>query len=100
MQAPGGNETELAKLVEGSFHGIEGMCLAGKNAILIQEMAAYLGQIAVARRAHGADDLITALVAAEVEGEKLEEWEILGFCMLLLVAGNETTTNLIGNILN
>ena len=37
---------------------------------------------------------------AEVEGEKLEEWEILGFCILLLIAGNETTTNLIGNILN
>jgi cytochrome P450 len=44
--------------------------------------------------------LITALVDAEIEGEKLEEWEILGFCMLLLIAGNETTTNLIGNILN
>jgi cytochrome P450 family 109 len=66
----------------------------------IQEMVAYFGHIAVARRAHGADDLISALVEAEVEGEKLEEWEILGFCMLLLVAGNETTTNLIGNILN
>jgi cytochrome P450 len=67
----------------------------------IQEMVAYFGRIAAARRAHGAEDLITALVEAEIEGEKLEEWEILGFCMLLLIAGNnETTTNLIGNILN
>ena len=66
----------------------------------IQEMVGYFGKIAAARRAHGAEDLITALVEAEVEGEKLEEWEILGFCMLLLIAGNETTTNLIGNILN
>ena len=66
----------------------------------IQEMVGYFGTIAGARRAHGAEDLITALVEAEVEGEKLEEWEILGFCMLLLIAGNETTTNLIGNILN
>jgi cytochrome P450 len=66
----------------------------------IQEMVSYFGKIAAARRADGAEDLITALVEAEVEGEKLEEWEILGFCILLLIAGNETTTNLIGNILN
>ena len=44
----------------------------------IQEMVAYFGKIAAARRTQGADDLITALVEAEVEGEKLEEWEILG----------------------
>jgi cytochrome P450 len=64
----------------------------------IQEMMGYFGKIAAARRALGAEDLITALVEAEVEGEKLEEWEILGFCMLLLIAGNETTTNLMGNM--
>jgi cytochrome P450 len=66
----------------------------------IQEMVEYFGKIAAARRSQGADDLITALVEAEVEGEKLEEWEILGFCMLLLIAGNETTTNLMGNVFN
>jgi cytochrome P450 family 109 len=66
----------------------------------IQEMVSYFGKMAAARRAHGAEDLITALVEAEVEGEKLEEWEILGFCMLLLIAGNETITNLMGNMFN
>ena len=62
-----------------------------------QEMMAYFGQMAAARREHGAEDLITALVEAEIEGEALEDWEVLGFCMLLLIAGNETTTNLMGN---
>lgn len=66
----------------------------------IQEMIAYFGQMAAARREHGAADLITALVEAEIEGERLQDWEILGFCILLLIAGNETTTNLIGNLLN
>jgi cytochrome P450 len=66
----------------------------------IQEMAGYFGKMAIARCSNGADDLIMALVEAEIEGEKLEEWAILGFCMLLLIAGNETITNLIGNILN
>jgi cytochrome P450 len=66
----------------------------------IQEMVTYFGQMAAARRAHGAEDLITALVEAEIDGESLQDWEILGFCILLLIAGNETTTNLIGNMLN
>jgi cytochrome P450 len=65
-----------------------------------QEMVAYFGRMAAARRTHGAEDLITALVEAEIGGEALEDWEILGFCILLLIAGNETTTNLIGNMLN
>jgi cytochrome P450 len=66
----------------------------------VQDMVTYFGQMAAARRSHGADDLITALVEAEMEGESLQDWEILGFCILLLIAGNETTTNLIGNMLN
>ena len=64
------------------------------------EMVEYFGKIAAARRSQGAEDLITALVEAEIEGESLQDWEILGFCILLLIAGNETTTNLMGNILN
>src|SRR3972149_4245951 len=64
-----------------------------------QEMLAYFGRMAAARRVHGAEDLITALVEAEAEGESLEDWEILGFCILLLIAGDDTTTDLLGNIL-
>jgi hypothetical protein len=66
----------------------------------IQEMMMYFGRMAAARRAHGAEDLITALVESEIEGESLQDWEILGFCLLLLIAGNETTTNLVGNMFN
>ncbi|HEV8192234.1 MAG TPA: cytochrome P450, partial [Ktedonobacterales bacterium] len=36
-------------------------------------------------------------LAAEIDGERLTDIELLGFCILLLIAGNETTTNLIGN---
>ena len=64
------------------------------------EMAEYFGKIAATRRSQGAEDLITALVDAEIEGESLQDWEILGFCILLLIAGNETTTNLMGNALS
>ncbi len=63
------------------------------------EMAAFFGEMATKRRSEAAEDLITALVNAEVDGERLRDHEILGFCILLLIAGNETTTNLLSNFL-
>lgn len=66
----------------------------------IGEMMQFLNGAIAEKRAAPAEDLITALAAAEVDGERLEDWEVLGFCVLLLVAGNETTTNLIGNMLD
>ena len=49
------------------------------------------------RRTHPRDDLISALVAVGEAGDKLTEHEMVVMLRLLLVAGNETTTNLIGN---
>jgi cytochrome P450 len=57
----------------------------------------YFRDVIAARRASPRDDLATALVQAEVDGHKLSDDDILGFCALLLIAGNETTTNLLGN---
>jgi cytochrome P450 len=65
----------------------------------VMEMSAYFIHMIEQRRSHPGDDLISGLLAAEVDGEKLELIDLLGFCVLLLVAGNETTTNLIGNAL-
>jgi len=52
-------------------------------------------RLAVERRARPADDLTTALVTTEVDGERLTSQEIASFFILLLVAGNETTRNAI-----
>lgn len=49
------------------------------------------------RRVAPEDDLMSALLEAEIEGEGLDDDEILGFCYQLIVAGNDTTTSLIGN---
>src|SRR5262245_3560635 len=65
-----------------------------------REMTAYFDAAVQARRARGADDLLTALAEARVDGEALEDAEILGLCIVLLVAGNETTVNLIGAMLH
>ena len=62
-----------------------------------QEMARYFSRLIAERRAEPRDDLISHLIAAQIEGQHLTAIELIGFCVLLLVAGNETTTNLLGN---
>ncbi|MGA8331890.1 MAG: cytochrome P450 [Mycobacterium sp.] len=62
-----------------------------------EQIFAYFGHVIDERRKAPRDDLVTALVHAAVDGTTLTDDEILGFCALLLIAGNETTTNLLGN---
>ncbi|SPF50974.1 putative cytochrome P450 YjiB [Candidatus Sulfopaludibacter sp. SbA4] len=61
------------------------------------EMNVYLAGMIEQRRKTPQDDLLTRLIEAEVDGERLSRQEILGFLQLLIVAGQETTTNLINN---
>lgn len=57
----------------------------------------YLGDLLAARRRQPGDDLLTALAAVDVEGDRITPREVVGLAQLLLVAGHETTVNLIGN---
>jgi cytochrome P450 PksS len=57
----------------------------------------YIRSLIAARRADPRDDLTSALVAATEAGDRLDEDELLGMIFLLLIAGHETTVNLIGN---
>ena len=66
---------------------------------MMKEMVEYFRRMIAQRKSDPKDDLITAIINAEVDGENLTELESLGFFILLLVAGNETTTNLISNSL-
>ena len=61
------------------------------------ELFSYFESIVEARRREPRDDLVSALLAAEEEGEGLTREELLSTMLLILVAGNETTRNLIGN---
>lgn len=61
------------------------------------EMNEYLTDLLAQRQAAPKDDLLTRLIQAEVEGARLTQEEILGFFQLLLLAGSETTANLINN---
>jgi cytochrome P450 len=56
--------------------------------------------VAAERRAKPGDDLISAMTRVSDTAETLSDDQIVAFCVLLMVAGNETTTNLLGNLLN
>ncbi len=76
------------------FASIEDFRRAG---IALKALRSYLAQVIEERRQAPQDDIISALILAEEDGEQLRTEEIYGTCELLLIAGNETTTNLIGN---
>jgi cytochrome P450 len=62
-----------------------------------QNLTDYFRVIVAERRASPRADLLTALEQAEEQGDKLSEDELFGTANILMVAGHETTTNLIGN---
>lgn len=62
-----------------------------------REMRSYFLDLIQERRADPQADLITRIATAEVDGERLTDAEAVDFCLLLMAAGNETTTNLLTN---
>jgi cytochrome P450 len=82
--------TDLATFL-GNLRGV-------KRAIQSEgEFRTYLSQLAQERRVQPGSDLLSALLGVEDNGQKLAEADVLATCVLLLFAGHETTTNLIGN---
>jgi len=78
---------------------VAGMGLAGRDEQIIAHMrafASYAMQLVAEKRLHPADDLISQLIAIEEEGDRLSEAELLSMITLLIFAGHETTSNLIG----
>jgi cytochrome P450 len=73
----------------------EGM--AGELAV--KDFAAYVRELLADRRAHPGDDLVSALIKAEHEGDRLDEDELVATCILTLNAGHEATVHGIGNAL-
>ena len=57
----------------------------------------YFRRLVPERRARPQDDLLSGLLAAEEQGDKLTQDEVIAMCLLLFIAGHETTVNLIGN---
>ena len=75
----------------GDTHGLEERMEAGLW------LRGYLRELLERRRSQPADDLMSALISVEESGDQLTEEEIVATCNLLLIAGHETTVNLIAN---
>ncbi len=88
---------EWADLVVHREPGVNGLPPAAAQSAL--RMLHYFTEMLADRRKQPRDDLTGALIAAELEGDRLTDHEIIGFLFLMVVAGNETTTKLLGNAL-
>ena len=85
----------LSDLLVHREEGVDDVPPAGVEAAF--SLIAYYADMLAQRRAEPTDDLTSALLAAEVDGDRLTDDEIMGFLFLMVVAGNETTTKLLGN---
>jgi hypothetical protein len=95
---PRADRDELRRLSDLLVHREEGtndVPAAGVEAAFT--LITYYSDMLAQRRAKRTDDLTSALLDAEIDGDRLSDDEIMGFLFLMVVAGNETTTKLLGN---
>jgi hypothetical protein len=95
---PASDRDEVRRLSDLLVHreeGVDDVPPAGVEAALT--LVTYYADMLAQRRARPTTDLTSALLAAEVDGDRLTDDEIIGFLFLMVVAGNETTTKLLGN---
>lgn len=88
---------EWADLVVHRDEGVQGLPPAAAQSAL--RMLHYFTEMLADRKKSPRDDLTGALISAEIDGDRLADREIIGFLFLMVVAGNETTTKLLGNAL-
>jgi len=101
LGVPDGDQEQLRKWSDALLHRDEGdkdVPPAGIEAAY--HLFKYFSAFVADKRARpDGDDLAAALVATFAEGERLTEEQVVGFLFLLIIAGNETTTKLLGNCL-
>jgi hypothetical protein len=98
LGVPEADRAELRRLADLVLHRDDGMVdvpPAGIEAAL--DLVVYYAAMVADRRARPRDDLASALAAAELDGDRLSDDDIIAFLFLMVVAGNETTTKLLGH---
>jgi cytochrome P450 len=98
MGVPVADREELRRLSDLLVHrepGVHDVPPEGMAAAL--ELVVYYADMLAQRKASPTDDLTSALLSAEIDGDRLSDDEITGFLFLMVVAGNETTTKLLAN---
>jgi cytochrome P450 len=98
MGVPVADRDRIRALADGVMHREDGVNDVPSSAIEASiNLIVYYQQMIAERRADPADDLTSALLDAEIDGDRLTDDEILGFMFLMVIAGNETTTKLLAN---
>ncbi|HTX86048.1 MAG TPA: cytochrome P450 [Streptosporangiaceae bacterium] len=94
-----GWSARLANSLQPGFgiDGAEAQARAAAAEVASDEFADYFRELIALRRAHPTEDLLSEMISAEDAGQKLTEDELIATCILLLVAGHETTVGLISN---
>ena len=98
MGVPEPDRTRLREMADGVMHREDGVTDVPPEAIEASlNLIVYYQDMVAQRRKKPTEDLTSALLAAEIDGDKLTDEEILGFLFLMVIAGNETTTKLLAN---
>ncbi|KWX24753.1 cytochrome P450 [Mycolicibacterium wolinskyi] len=98
MGVPEEDRVRIRALADGVMHREDGVADVPASAIAASgELLVYYADMVKQRRRNLTDDLTSALVEAEIDGDKLTDDEIMAFLFLMVVAGNETTTKLLAN---
>jgi cytochrome P450 len=100
LGVPSPDRAELRRWADTLVHREEGVFDVPRAAAeAFGKIWSYFSERIADRRRAPKDDLISALLAAEIDGERLSQIDIQSFCNLMIVAGNETTTKLLANAL-
>ncbi|ORA32282.1 cytochrome P450 [Mycobacterium aquaticum] len=98
MGVPQEDRVRIRALADGVMHREDGVADIPASAMQASaELLVYYADMVKQRRRQLTDDLTSALVEAEIDGDKLTDDEIMAFLFLMVVAGNETTTKLLAN---
>lgn len=98
MGVPVEDRDGIRAMADGVMHREDGVNDVPQSAIEASiNLMVYYQQMIADRRKNASDDLTTALLEAEIDGDRLTDDEVLGFLFLMVIAGNETTTKLLAN---
>lgn len=98
MGVPQEDRVRIRALADGVMHREDGTADVPASAMAASgELLMYYADMVKQRRKSLSDDLTSALVEAEIDGDKLTDDEIMAFLFLMVIAGNETTTKLLAN---
>ncbi|MDV6014110.1 cytochrome P450 [Haloechinothrix sp. LS1_15] len=98
MGVPPADRDEVRALADAVMHREEDVLDVPRSAMeAAMRLIEYYTDMVAQRRTERTDDLTSALLDAEIDGDRLSDDEIIGFLFLMVVAGNETTTKLLGN---